>query len=256
MRSRTEVHTLLKRAGGCQHPRDARTAWRGLLPRSGRSATKIQVAIAKTLGRSCAERGRGGHLQVPLDKNRQSARPVSEGLAVLAHRRLATALAESRDPAAGASRPTSSARPNSPTPTRPTRRCPRTRRHTSPSCAWSTAPSVAVLRHPGDELRGGHVLAEVADEGVPDRVDTPVRPQVAGARAHRAQRGMPVEESRACLRAFATGRPSRSTSIATSGSRATCSSGTTPAPCTACCRTPASDRLMHRTTLAGEEPLE
>ena len=31
----------------------------------------------------------------------------------------------------------------------------------------------------GDELRRDHVLAEVADEGVPDRVDAPVRPQVA-----------------------------------------------------------------------------
>ena len=37
---------------------------------------------------------------------------------------------------------------------------------------------------PRDELRRDHVLAEVADEGVPDGVDASVRAQVAAARRH------------------------------------------------------------------------
>ena len=111
---------------------------------------------------------------------------------------------------------------------------------------------------PGDELRRDHLLAEVPDEGLPDGVDAPVRPQVAAARRDRGLRDrMPVEESRALLarlRDWATqpqyvyrhewqpgdlliwdntGTMHRALPYAVD-----------------------SGRLMHRTILAGEEPLQ
>ena len=111
---------------------------------------------------------------------------------------------------------------------------------------------------PGDELRGDRVLAEIADQGMPDGVDAPVRPQVRYWRATADYViGMPVEESRALLarlRDWATqpqyvyrhewqlgdlliwdntGTMHRVLPYAVD-----------------------SGRLMHRTILAGEEPLQ
>ena len=60
-----------------------------------------QVAIAKTLGNIVQNEGEERHLQDLARQEREPAGRVSEGLDVLALRRLAAALSESRDPAAG-----------------------------------------------------------------------------------------------------------------------------------------------------------
>ena len=69
-----------------------------------------------------------------------------------------------------------------------------------------------------------------------------LRPQVVVARRDSRLRRSDCPSRRAarCWPACATGRPSRSTSIGTSGSPAICSSGTTPAPCTACSNMPST----------------
>ena len=48
--------------------------------------------------------------------------------------------------------------------------------------------AVAVLRDPGDEPRGDHLLAEVADKGLPHRVDTSIRSEVIAAGRNRGLR--------------------------------------------------------------------
>ena len=203
-----------------------------------------QVAIAKTLGNIVAERGRGRHLQDLARRQGEPARQIPEGLAVLALRRLAAAATRISRPCCGRCKLSETGGE--------TEFCntyaayddlPRggQGRHRRPA-GGAQRRAIAVLRHPGDELRRDRVLAEVADEGLPDRVDAPVRPQVAAARRDGGLRGRDCRSRKAalCLRAFVIGPPSRSTSTATSGSSATCSSGTTPEPCTGRCRMPST----------------
>ena len=102
-----------------------------------------QVAIAKTLGHvSVTERGRRRHLQDLTRQERQSAGRVPEGLPVLAFRRFAAALSESRHPAARREAVKDWGRDRVLQHLRRIRRLAAIGQGSrSPSCGWSTVPS-------------------------------------------------------------------------------------------------------------------
>jgi alpha-ketoglutarate-dependent taurine dioxygenase len=80
------------------------------------------------------------------------------------------------------------------------------------SMFWHFDGAVAVLRPSGDELRRDHVLAEVADEGVPDGVDTPVRTKIAIAGRHSRLCDRPASRGEPCA-ARATARLGHPTAV-------------------------------------------
>ena len=91
----------------------------------------------------------------------------------------------------------------------------------------------------GDELRRDHLLAEVADKGLSDRVDTPIRPQIPASRRHGGLRDRIAGRGEPRFTCAPSGLGyTAAVRLSPRCNSAICSSGTIPAPCTARCHMP------------------
>ena len=115
------------------------------------------------------------------------------------------------------------------------------------------------LHNPNPSPEEVAMWRQAAGEGAPARVDAPLGPRVARARRHDRPRRRAWTPTRAarCSTTCSPGRPRPTGCTATSGRSATWSSGTTAACSTGRCPyDPTSPRDMHRTTFAGDEPIQ
>ena len=122
-----------------------------------------------------------------------------------------------------------------------------------------SAEAFAVRRAPRNEPRRNRVLAEVTDEDVPHCLDSSIRSQVVVARRDRRlrQRANPSRRAEPCLLACRLGDPAPIRVPASVGTRRPRYLGQHRNVRTECSLYAAdSGRLMHRTILAGEEPLQ
>ena len=224
---------------------------------------ETQVAFSRKLGK-VEKLGQGEHpeiFRVTLDPAKNPPAAVPQGHVRLAHRRL-----HRRHPDHGhdAQRPRRGR----------VRRRDRVRQHATPPTTTSTTTrrraleSLRVvhtieasqrLHNPDPVRRGGRAVAQAARQGAPAGVDAPVRPQVARARRHRRPRRRHGRRrgQGAARRTSSTGPPPPTACTATSGQLGDVviwdNRGVLHR---ACPYDPTSPRDMHRTTFAGDEPIQ
>ena len=156
--------------------------------------------------------------------------------------------------------PRPGARPSSPAPTPPTSDLAddEKERLASVRVVHTIEASQRLFNH--DPIaRGAGGVAHAPGQGAPARVAARVGPQARSCSARPPTTSWAWTATRAgrCSTSCSPGRPPPTASTATSGRSATWSSGTTAACSTGRCPyDPTSPRDMHRTTFAGDEPIQ